>query len=134
MSSILAGTDDIEAIVQSGLRWETLDIFIDAADAEIVASFGAHPVIPELPQGASPEAIQEHKRQYGKMQQEFDIRAGVLVDLVRIGVQYSGAKSIGAGDGLSVQNWMNNRYQRQCAMRPLAEIVDDPYTKLVRGE
>ena len=79
MASSLISTADVEAIVGSGLTDAALEVYINQADAEIVRAAGAH-------QSAS--SI------------DTSIRAGVLVDVVKILIARSG-RSMSSAMGVS---------------------------------
>lgn len=118
MGSTLVTTTDVEAIVESELPLNVLDIFIEEADAEIVGDFGEHPTDPENPTTARALAS----------------RRAVLIDLVRLSVAYNGAQGEGVGDGLYRQSIQNHLMQRQNALIRLRGTVRNPWAAKAEGD
>jgi len=112
MASSLLTTESIGEIVGSELALEeALEIFVDEADAEIIAEYGAHPT-----DAADPNTALALSR-----------RKGALIDLVRLSMVYSGMQSVSLGEGLSETSFPDYYAERRRVLRRLQTTVRSPY-------
>lgn len=117
MASTLITTANVEAIVQSGLHSDLLDIFIDDADSEITSQFGAHPTDANDPTTTP----------------RLSVRRGALIDLVRLSCATSGYQSSYIAGQLQETNFVDSYKQRKQILRRVADSMRTPYEQMSVG-